>query len=83
MLTLMYPRPVDGLWLARAADPNGDLTQGQLVLKALEERGLVAKDVEGVFKIYDMRNRWLITPAGSEAFYIWWRGRMSQPGVRT
>lgn len=82
ILLLMSPRPVPGNWLAEAAFPTGDLTQGRRVLTSLEVRGLIERDMPGQWKIYDPRNRWLITELGLSAFHRWfsYRFRVSEFG---
>lgn len=80
ILFLMSPRPVAGNWLAEAAFPTGDLTQGRRVLASLETRGLIEQAIPGQWKIYDVRNRWLITEDGMHAFFRWFhRGFPSTP----
>lgn len=76
ILVIMDPRSVPGAFLAEVAYPTGDLTQGRRVLTTLAERGLIVKAGASVWTDRDMRNRWAITPAGREAFYVWFANRV-------
>lgn len=75
ILVLMSPRAVDGRFLADAAFPTGDLTQGRRVLKALHVRGLIEHETQDEFGVPQGAGGWLPTPAGVLAFYLWFRNR--------